>query len=113
MFDSIPGDFAVLLHAGMPIKQAIIYNMVSSVLCLLGMIVGISIGNLSSASLWIFAVIAGMFLYIALVDMVSNILEIFSFEELDIQTFFIAWRTAELPRCVWLNQKISIHLDLL
>lgn len=66
------GDFAVLLKAGMTARQAIFYNMLSSLLCLFGMILGIVLGNNDSASSWIFACAAGMFLYIALVDMVSE-----------------------------------------
>ncbi|KAL1418657.1 hypothetical protein MTO96_025694 [Rhipicephalus appendiculatus] len=67
------GDFAVLLKAGMSVKQAVFYNIVSSVLCLLGMAIGISLGNVHSASSWIFAGVGGMFLYIALVDMLPEL----------------------------------------
>ncbi|XP_076343235.1 zinc transporter ZIP6-like isoform X2 [Tachypleus tridentatus] len=63
------GDFAMLLKAGMSVKQALLYNGLSSMLCFLGMIIGVSLGNISSANMWIFAGAAGMFLYIALVDM--------------------------------------------
>lgn len=70
----ITGDFAVLLRAGMPAKQAVLYNCLSSLLCFIGMLIGVAVGNISSASLWIFAVVGGMFLYIALVDMVSWLL---------------------------------------
>ena len=69
----VPGDFAMLLRAGMSPKQAIIYNCLSSVLCFIGMLIGVAIGNIENASLWIFAVVGGMFLYIALVDMVGVI----------------------------------------
>jgi hypothetical protein len=34
------------------------------------MTIGIGIGNIGAASLWIFAGVAGMFIYISLVDMV-------------------------------------------
>jgi len=67
------GDFAVLLKAGMSMKQAIFYNLLSSVLGFLGMCVGIVIGDTPEASQWIFAVAAGLFIYIALVDMVRKI----------------------------------------
>jgi len=66
----LSGDFAMLMNAGMSAKQALVYNCVSSVLCLIGMVVGVAVGNLYSADLWIFAIIGGLFLYIALVDMV-------------------------------------------
>lgn len=64
------GDFAVLLKAGMSAKKAAYYNILSSVLSFFGMIVGVYVGNTPEASAWIFAAAAGMFLYIALVDMV-------------------------------------------
>lgn len=67
------GDFAVLLKAGMTARQAIFYNLLSSILCFVGMILGVLIGNMPTASLWIFSAAAGMFLYIALVDMVSSV----------------------------------------
>ncbi|RUS70619.1 hypothetical protein EGW08_021623 [Elysia chlorotica] len=66
------GDFAVLLRAGMSAKQAIMYNCLSSLLCFLGMLIGVALGNMHSATEWIFACVGGMFLYIALVDMLPE-----------------------------------------
>jgi zinc transporter 10 len=71
------GDFAVLLKAGMSPKKAVYYNLLSSVLCFLGMVVGITLGDTQEASQWIFAVTAGLFIYIALVDMVNIFLSIY------------------------------------
>ena len=70
---SVAGDFAVLLRAGMSVKQAVVYNCVSSILCFIGMLVGVAIGNIHNASLWVFAGVGGMFLYISMVDMVSHV----------------------------------------
>ncbi|CRL08732.1 CLUMA_CG021368, isoform A [Clunio marinus] len=67
------GDFAVLLKAGMSAKQAVYYNILSSVLSFFGMCVGIWIGDTPEASQWIFAVAAGLFIYIALVDMMPEL----------------------------------------
>lgn len=67
------GDFAVLLKAGMTARQAVFYNMLSSVLCLFGMVLGVIVGNNDNASSWLFACAAGMFLYIALVDMIPEL----------------------------------------
>ena len=64
------GDFAILLSAGMSVKQALVYNFLSAVTCIMGAVVGVIVGNISSATSWIFALVAGLFLYIALVDMV-------------------------------------------
>ena len=61
----------MLLSAGMTAKQAVLYNVLSSVLCFLGMVMGVLLGQVHSASAWIFSAVAGMFLYISLADMVS------------------------------------------
>ncbi|KAJ8707018.1 hypothetical protein PYW08_011152 [Mythimna loreyi] len=67
------GDFAVLLKAGMSVKRAVCYNVLSSGLCLLGMVCGVLAGHAPSATRWLFAAAAGMFLYIALVDMMPEL----------------------------------------
>ncbi|KDR21134.1 hypothetical protein L798_04063, partial [Zootermopsis nevadensis] len=67
------GDFAVLLKAGMSAKQAVFYNLLSSILCLLGMVLGVFLGESETATAWVFAAAAGMFLYIALVDMIPEL----------------------------------------
>lgn len=67
------GDFAVLLKAGMTVKQAVLYNALSAMLAYLGMATGILIGHYAdNVSMWIFALTAGLFMYVALVDMVSG-----------------------------------------
>ncbi|XP_013176697.1 PREDICTED: zinc transporter foi [Papilio xuthus] len=67
------GDFAVLLKAGMSARRAVWYNVLSSALCLLGMVCGVLAGHAPSATRWLFAAAAGMFLYIALVDMMPEL----------------------------------------
>lgn len=66
------GDFAVLLKAGMSVKQAIVYNLLSALMAYVGMLIGTAVGQYThNVTNWIFAITAGMFLYVALVDMVS------------------------------------------
>lgn len=60
----------ILLNAGMSIQQALFFNFLSACCCYLGMGLGILAGNSFSPN-WIFALAGGMFLYIALADMVS------------------------------------------
>ncbi len=68
-----PGDFAVLLKAGMSVKQAIVYNVLSALMAYAGMVIGTAVGQYThNVTSWIFAVTAGMFLYVALVDMVRE-----------------------------------------
>lgn len=67
------GDFAVLLKAGMSARDAVYYNLLSSILSFIGMLIGIVIGHQPAASAWVFSVAAGLFLYIALVDMIPEL----------------------------------------
>ncbi|KAI3388491.1 hypothetical protein SNEBB_002831 [Seison nebaliae] len=67
------GNFAVLLRAGMTFRNAVFYNLISSFLCLLGVICGVLLGQIGNASQWIFPFIAGTFFYIALVDMLPEL----------------------------------------
>lgn len=58
----------------MSVKQAILYNLLSAMMGYLGMVIGILIGHYAeNVTMWIFALTAGLFMYVALVDMVSNI----------------------------------------
>lgn len=69
------GDFAVLLKAGMTVRQAILYNVLSAMMAYLGMAMGILIGHYAeNVSMWIFALTAGLFMYVALVDMMPEML---------------------------------------
>lgn len=65
------GDFAVLIKSGMSIRRAVLYNTLSSTLCLLGATTGVFIGKIDIG--WVSALIAGMFLYISLVDMMPQL----------------------------------------
>lgn len=70
----LTGDFAVLLKGGMCIKKAIFYNILSSVLSLVGVVGGLLIGSYGEAALWVYAITAGSFLYISLATLVSKLL---------------------------------------
>ena len=63
----------MLLKAGMSVKQAIFYNILSSVLACVGMIIGLILGSSQSFSAWMFTATAGIFLYVALVDMIPEL----------------------------------------
>ena len=70
-FFSAAGDFAVLLNAGMSMRQALMYNFLSATTCYAGLVLGILLGEFTQDATPIFALAAGMFLYISCVDMVS------------------------------------------
>ncbi|XP_062136322.1 zinc transporter foi [Drosophila sulfurigaster albostrigata] len=67
------GDFAILMKAGMSVKSAVYYNLLTGVLSFIGMIFGIVFGQSQDVAKWMFAVAAGLFIYIALVDMMPEI----------------------------------------
>ena len=75
LFHEIPhelGDFAILLSTGMAWYVAISINFISALAAVVGFFVGVAIGtNSSGANFWILGITAGVFLYLALVDLVS------------------------------------------
>ncbi|KAL8618925.1 hypothetical protein ACOMHN_020344 [Nucella lapillus] len=66
------GDFAILLNSGMSMRKALLYNFLSSLSCYVGLVLGIQLGENTSANTWIFAIAGGMFLYISLADMLPE-----------------------------------------
>ncbi|XP_076355787.1 metal cation symporter ZIP8-like isoform X1 [Tachypleus tridentatus] len=69
------GDFAILLSAGMTMRQAVFYNFLSACTCYLGLLFGILLGDFTEGTPHIFALAGGMFLYISLVDMIGELNE--------------------------------------
>ena len=69
---SNPGDFAVLLESGCSMRKAVCLNFVSALTAFAGLYVGILVATTGATQSWIFAVTAGMFAYIALVDLVRG-----------------------------------------
>jgi zinc transporter ZupT len=69
------GDFAIMIGAGMPFKMAIISNLISSSFIYGGVALGIVLGEEFHASIWIYGIAGGMFLYISVCDMVNIIFE--------------------------------------
>ncbi|XP_045319585.1 zinc transporter ZIP5 isoform X1 [Leopardus geoffroyi] len=69
------GDFAMLLRAGLPFRRLLLLSLVSGALGLGGAAlgVGLSLGPVPLTS-WVFGVTAGVFLYVALVDMLPALL---------------------------------------
>ena len=70
------GDFAILLSAGMTFRTALFCNFLASAWIYLGLAIGILIGEDPKTSQWIYAIAGGMFIYIAVCDMVSSFEEI-------------------------------------
>ena len=102
----------MLLRTGMSVKQAIVYNVVSSVLCFVGMAIGVALGNVSDATVWIFACVGGLFIYIALVDMVSGLFHLFVFICLSVCLYVYVCLSVCLSVCLYLSVYLSVSLSL-
>ncbi|XP_075758009.1 zinc transporter ZIP5 isoform X2 [Pelodiscus sinensis] len=69
------GDVAALLQAGVPIRTVLLSNLLSACLAYLGVAVGTVVSQATAqVTPWIFSSTAGIFLYVALVDMLPEML---------------------------------------
>ncbi|UJR27380.1 hypothetical protein I4U23_008670 [Adineta vaga] len=63
------GEYMVLIESGFTIRRALLFNFISACTAIIGFFIGASVAQDESARVWIFAVTAGTFAYIALVDL--------------------------------------------
>ncbi|XP_055044688.2 zinc transporter ZIP5 [Misgurnus anguillicaudatus] len=69
------GDLAVLLAAGWPVRRLAVFSVISALLGFVGVSIGTALGNQYAAhSPWILTITAGVFLYVALADMMPEML---------------------------------------
>jgi zinc transporter ZupT len=61
----------ILIESGFTIRKALLFNLFSACTAFVGFFIGVSISENEGARTWIFAIAAGTFTYIALVDLVS------------------------------------------
>ncbi|XP_037658632.1 zinc transporter ZIP4 [Choloepus didactylus] len=70
------GDFAALLHAGLSVRRALLLNVVSALTAFAGLYLALAVGVSEESQAWILAVAAGLFLYVALCDMLPAMLNV-------------------------------------
>ncbi|XP_026550114.1 zinc transporter ZIP4-like, partial [Notechis scutatus] len=70
------GDFAALLHAGLSVKRALLLNFVSALTAFLGLYIALSVSTGEEFEAWIFTVATGLFLYVALCDMLPALMNV-------------------------------------
>eukprot|EP00996_Jenningsia_fusiforme_P002150 NODE_2990_length_1072_cov_144.900293_g605_i1.p1 GENE.NODE_2990_length_1072_cov_144.900293_g605_i1~~NODE_2990_length_1072_cov_144.900293_g605_i1.p1 ORF type:complete len:245 (+),score=55.74 NODE_2990_length_1072_cov_144.900293_g605_i1:130-864(+) len=75
LFHEIPqelGDFAILVAAGLSRPKALLLNLASACVSLIGVIIGLSVAV--DAERWILSITAGGFIYMACCDMVPELM---------------------------------------
>ncbi|XP_069077249.1 zinc transporter ZIP4 [Pleurodeles waltl] len=70
------GDFAALLHAGLSVKMALLLNFGSALTSFIGLYISLSISANEEVERWIFTVATGLFLYVALADMLPAMMNV-------------------------------------
>ncbi|CAF0902775.1 unnamed protein product [Adineta steineri] len=68
------GDYAVLIQSGFTHYRAVLWNFLSATTAIIGFFIGAALSSNDDVRQWIFAVTIGMFLYIALVDLLPTLL---------------------------------------
>ncbi|KAG8515411.1 Zinc transporter ZIP4 [Galemys pyrenaicus] len=64
------GDFGALLHCGLSVRRALLLNLASALTAFGGLYLALAVGVDEDKEAWILAVATGLFLYVALCDMV-------------------------------------------
>ncbi|CAD6194640.1 unnamed protein product [Caenorhabditis auriculariae] len=67
------GDLAVLLESGMSMCKALTFNLLSALTAFIGLYISIALGRNEEIELLLLAVTAGMFLYVAWIDMMAHL----------------------------------------
>ncbi|XP_016072071.1 PREDICTED: zinc transporter ZIP4 [Miniopterus natalensis] len=70
------GDFAALLHSGLSVPRALLLNLTSALTSFAGLYVALAVGVGEESESWILAVAIGLFLYVALCDMLPAMLRV-------------------------------------
>lgn len=70
------GDFAALLHAGLTVRRALLLNLASALTAFIGLYVALAVGVGEEGEAWILAIATGLFLYVALCDMLPAMMRV-------------------------------------
>ncbi|KRZ03950.1 Zinc transporter ZIP8 [Trichinella zimbabwensis] len=65
-------DVAILIHSGLKLRKALVYNLLSALTCYAGFIIGVVLGGIGSADQYIFALAGGLFIFISFAHMIPD-----------------------------------------
>ncbi|XP_078481623.1 metal cation symporter ZIP8 [Ciona intestinalis] len=69
-------DFAIYINNGLPKWKALFLNFFSACWCFIGLYIGLVLSDDTAVRQWLLAVVAGMFLYVSLVDIMHEMTEV-------------------------------------
>ena len=67
------GGFMVYRKIGFSVCRALMLNVVAAVISYFGLFTGLALAGKTAATDWLLALVAGLFIYIALVDVVCSL----------------------------------------
>ena len=103
----ISGAFAIFVSSGVSFRKALCLLSTCYFFSYVGVVVGAILGTSLNLTVWIFAVIAGMFLYIALAEMVSGTYSCFRFPNLSLSLSWKRHCVSFLWRCSLSYQELG------
>jgi zinc and cadmium transporter len=86
------GDFGILVHSGLTVRKAVLFNLASASVAILGTLVALSAGAIAERAVAgvLLPVTAGGFVYLAAADLIPELQHDRSLRALVVQTFLIA-----------------------
>ena len=68
------GDFGVLIHSGYSKSKALLFNFLSALMSVVGVLISFALGSVSEMlAVWLLPVAAGGFIYIGLSDLIPEL----------------------------------------
>lgn len=90
LFHEVPhelGDYVILISSGMPHMKAFLYSLATNATGFIGAVIGVLINEAKGIQPWVLAFTAGNFLYLALSDLIPEMLH----DHRDSRKSYVSW----------------------